>query len=84
MSWMSQAAYDEMVERDLEYMWRIKRYMKANPGIDSFIKRIVSKYPFQDVVMIVWVLFIVGWIEIGLGHFWVASMNLAAVMGNAS
>jgi len=40
------------------------------------MSKIVSKYPWQDIGIIVWCFFVVGVIEIGRAHFWIAAFNL--------
>lgn len=77
------SSYDEVVEKDLELMWTIKRYCKVNPWVDEVFGRIVSKYPFRDIVLLLWIIFIVGLFEIGVHHFWVAFMNIIVAMGKS-
>ena len=40
------------------------------------MSKIISKNPWQDVVLVVWFFFVIGMLEIGFIHFWVASTNL--------
>ena len=75
------AAYDEMVAKDLELLYSIQDYCQKRPWIDNRISRIVSKYPWQDIVVVLWILFIVGVIEIGNSHFWIVCLNLGAAFG---
>lgn len=74
------SSYEEVVEKDLELMWAIRRYCKSQRWIVDTMRHIVSKHPLRDIVLALWIAFIVAWIEIGHHHFWIAVMNVAAVM----
>lgn len=73
-------SYEEIIENDLENMWAINRFCKARPWIETMMNRIVSKHPLQDICLVLWIVFIVGWIEAGHSHFWVCAMNATVVM----
>lgn len=56
-------------------------YFKRTPWLDKRMSKIVSKYPWQDIGIIVWCFFIIGVIEIGRAHFWIAAFNLIFAVG---
>ena len=70
-----------MIEKDLEFMWSMQDWFKRSPWLDTIMFKIVSKYPLQDIGMVVWCFFLVGVIEIGRKHFWIVSMNLILAVG---
>jgi len=39
------------------------------------MNKLVSKYPWKDITIIVWCFFIIGLIELGIRHFWVVVLN---------
>jgi hypothetical protein len=72
----SSSSYDDMIEKDLELLWVINDYISSTPRLQDFFGKIVSKYPWKDVVVVVWCFFAIGISEIGRNHFWVVVMNL--------
>ena len=70
-----------MIEKDLEFMWSMQDWFKRSLWLDAVMFKIVSKYPLQDIGMVVWCFFLVGVIEIGRQHFWIVSMNLILAVG---
>jgi membrane-associated phospholipid phosphatase len=78
------SGYHEMIEKDIELLWSIQDLFRRTPWLDIGMSKIVSKYPLQDISMIVWCFFIIGVIEIGRPHFWNAAFNLlfAVVLRN--
>ena len=75
------SAYDDMIQKDLQLLWQIQDFCRDNPVIDRNMKRIISKHPWQDISLIIWVLFGIGVYEIGGDHFWVVSFNLVISFG---
>lgn len=75
------SAYDEMIQKDLQLLWLVQDFCKSNPVIDQNMARIISKHPWQDISLVVWVLSGVGIYEIGADHFWVVAFNLAGSFG---
>jgi hypothetical protein len=75
-----QTSLTEIIEKDLELMWYIRRYCKSKPWIQNTLGIVVSKYPMRDIILLVWLLFIIGLFEIGQRHFWIISMNITAIM----
>jgi len=73
-----QTTYDEVIEKDIELTWAVQHYVHSNPSIRDWCKRLISKYPLQDVCSLIWVFAVVGWIEMGMKHFWVVVVNLFA------
>ena len=70
-----------MIAKDLEFLWSIQDYFHRTPWLDSTLSRIVSKYPLQDIGIIVWCFFILGVVEIGRQHFWIVAFNLVFAVG---
>jgi membrane-associated phospholipid phosphatase len=67
---------DEMVEQDLQLMWTIQDAVYRRPWLDSRMSRIISKYPWNDICILVYLVSLVGVFEIGVRHFWVVATNL--------
>ena len=75
------STYNQMLEMDTKLLWSILQFFNSRPWLDSKMSRIISKYPWQDIVIILWFLFIIGIIEIGASHLWITSMNMIVSMG---
>ena len=73
--------YDEVVKSDLELLWSIQEYCYRNSYINEKMSLIVSKYPFKDIVMVIWMFAIVGYVQLGVKHFWVVVLNLIVCVG---
>jgi hypothetical protein len=72
----SMASYEEVVSKDLELLWSIQEYCYRTPWINQGMSKIISKNPFKDIVIILWIFYIVGLVEIGHKHFWVVAINM--------
>jgi len=70
-------SYQALVEKDLELIWSIQDFIYKRPWLDRRLAAIVSKYPWNDVVMLVWLSFGLGLMLIGAKHFWLCATNLA-------
>jgi hypothetical protein len=81
LSSSSSSSYDDMIEKDLELLYAVQDYITNTPWLHEFFMRIISKYPWKDVVIVVWFFFIIGVIEVGRNHFWIVAMNLMFAMG---
>lgn len=77
------SSYQEVVEKDLQLLWSIQEYCQRTPSVHNLFSRIVSKNPAKDVVLVLWLFFCYGLVEIGMEHFWVASINITVALGNA-
>eukprot|EP01036_Dinobryon_divergens_P034200 gene34200-44183_t len=69
-----------MINNDLELMWSIQNFCHHSyyaSRIEKFMDSIVSKYPWRDIVLVLWVAFLACLMELGSRHFWVAAMNYA-------
>ena len=75
------SGYKTMIAKDLELLWSIQEYFRRTPWLDSAMSRIVSKYPLQDIGVIVWCFFLIGVMEIGRPYFWTTAMNLIFAVG---
>jgi hypothetical protein len=69
-------SFDEVIEKDIELSWAIQRYVHSDRKIEEWMVRIISKNPLQDICAVVWLVAILGFIEMGWKHFWVVSSNL--------
>lgn len=76
--------FDDVIQKDLQLMWSIQEYCHENIWIHENLAKIVSKNPLKDVVIIIWIFFIFGVIEVGISHFWVVMINLVVVYGNSN
>ena len=59
-------------------MWAIQDAVYRRPWLDSRMAKIVSKYPWNDVGILVYLVSVIGAFEIGVRHFWVVTLNLVA------
>ena len=75
------STYEEVIAKDLELLWSIQEFCYRTPWLNQRMSQIVSKYPLRDIVSILWLFFIYGIVEIGVRHFWVVVVNLAAAFG---
>lgn len=70
--------YEDIVQKDIELHKLTLEYCARNPWINRNMKKIVSKYPWQDICVVVWIAFCWGVFEIGPKFFWVSCINLGA------
>ena len=70
--------YNALCEKDVDNLWRIHVFFQSHPRLQSFMSSIVSKHPWYDVCAIIWIIVIIGCIEIGSKHFWVVTINVFA------
>ena len=68
--------FEQVVEKDIEILWLIHDICHERPIFDMIMTNIVSKHPWNDIVVIIWAIFIYGIIEIGVLHFWIVTFNL--------
>ena len=69
--------FDDLIKQDLKWLFAIQKYCYHHHQFDNFMRGIVSKYPFQDIVLLLHIFFVLGIFEIGHDHFWLCSLNLA-------
>jgi hypothetical protein len=62
---------DAIVEIDIENLWRIQEYFESEPKMNSWMTSIVSKHPWNDICALIWLISLLGFLEIGWKHFWV-------------
>jgi hypothetical protein len=67
----------ELIKRDIAILFAIQDYCYQRPKLDALMRSIVSKWPHQDIVLIVYLFFILGVLEIGHIHFWLCALNLS-------
>ncbi len=75
------SSYDEMVEKDLQLMWSIQSFCHRTPWLNEKMAFITSKNPMKDIVIVIWLFFVIGVIELKEKHFWVAVSNLVFSFG---
>jgi hypothetical protein len=75
------STYNEMIQKDIQLMRTIQKYCYRTPYLDNFISRIISKNPLYDIVIILYVMFALGLMDIGAKHFWLVAMNLSVTFG---
>ena len=67
---------DIIVARDVELLWSIQDYVYRWPWLDRNMSMIVSKQPWNDIGVVLWLTALLGCFEIGVRHFWVVVTNL--------
>ncbi len=75
------SSYEEVIQKDLELMWSILNYCRRTPWLSEKMDFIISKNPMKDIVIVIWLFFAFGVIEIGSKHFWVGISNLIFAFG---
>lgn len=78
MSGGTSITYEELIEMDTKLLWAIQDYVFRRRWIDKRMAKIVSKYPYYDIGLLIWLVSVVGVFEIGKRHFWVVGINLGA------
>jgi hypothetical protein len=73
---MSQITYQELIEKDTKLLWAIQDFVYRRRWIDRRMAKIVSRYPYLDIGLVIWMMACVGVYEIGKRHFWVVAVNL--------
>lgn len=69
--------FKKFIKDDLDNMRRIRNYCTSNPRVDNWMTSIINKHPFQDIVVVLYLFFAVGLVDIGKMHFWVVVTNLS-------
>jgi hypothetical protein len=69
-------SFEDMIKLDIKLLFSVQHFCKSNPKFDQFMGNIVSKFPHQDIVLVIYLMFIFNFIEIGHNHFWVCIFNL--------
>ena len=75
------SSFDDMLEKDTLLLWNILDFIRSLPWLDSTFSKMISKKPWQDIVLVLWFIFGVGLFEIGAVHLWVVSMNFVFALG---
>lgn len=73
-----QEEFDLLIEYDIGALWRIHDYFHSHPRLLTYMSSIVSKHPWNDVCAIIWIIAVLGIVEIGNHYFWVVCINLFA------
>src|SRR4051794_21821179 len=74
------SSYEEVVQKDIQLMWSILTYCQQ-PWISEKMDMIISKNPMKDIVIIIWLFYVYGLVEVGAKHFWITVMNLIFAFG---
>lgn len=69
--------FKKFIKDDLVNIRKIRNYCTSNPRIDSWMRSLINKHPFQDIVIVLYFFFAVGLVDIGKKHFWVVVTNLS-------
>eukprot|EP01039_Chlorochromonas_danica_P001733 gene1733-1893_t len=72
-------SFEEMVEKDVELMFLVQSYCRRHPRLDGLLQCVTSKHPWRDISSIIWIVHLLGVLEIGRSHFWIVLINLVAV-----
>lgn len=67
---------EDIAAWDVNFLWNIQDKVYHTPRLDRFMSRMVSKQPWNDIGLLVWVISLVGCFELGVRHFWVVTTNL--------
>ena len=78
MSRAKRGLLEELQLRDVEFLWSIQDYVYRWPALDMRMSMLVSKQPWNDIGLVMWLVALVGCIEIGVRHFWVVTVNIGA------
>lgn len=70
------SSLQEVVQKDIELLFSIQTFFKEHPKLDKVFSIIISKHPWRDISMVIWIIFVVSSIELGVKHFWVVIFNL--------
>lgn len=75
------STFEEMIQKDLQLMWSIQSFCHEASWLSETMNMITNKNPLKDIVIVIWLLFIIGVIEFGQSHFWVVILNLVVSFG---
>lgn len=73
------STFSDMINKDIELIREIQNYCYHTPRLSNFMARIVSKKPFYDIVIILYVFFFLGLYDVGVNHFWLVALNLSVI-----
>ena len=68
MSSRQRITYDELIEMDTKLLWAIQDFVYRRSWIDKRMAKIVSKYPYYDIGLVIWLMSVIGVYEIGKRH----------------
>ena len=68
--------FDALINADLALLWDIQDFIYKRPWLDSRLARVVSKHPWRDVCMVIWLFAALGVYQVGWHHFWMVTLNL--------
>jgi len=68
--------FQDLVAWDVNFLWAIQDKVFHWPWLDRNMASIISKQPWNDIGLIVWLVSLVGCFELGVKHFWVVVTNL--------
>jgi len=68
----------DLVAWDVNFLWAIQDKVFHTPWLDRNMAKIISKQPWNDVGLLIWLVSLVGCFEFGVKHFWVVVTNLGS------
>src|SRR5689334_11442232 len=74
--------FEQVIEKDLEILRSIDRLFRSNRILGIIAGSVVSKYPWNDISILIWIVFVIGIIEYGRTHFWIGIVNLGLCYGS--
>ncbi len=69
------------IKQDLQLLNHLSGRIRKHDGLSSFYSSVVSKYPWNDICLLVWVACFMSIVELGKKHMWVLIVNLVASYG---
>lgn len=69
--------FKKFIKDELHNIRKVRQYCAGNSRLDSWMKSLINKHPLHDIVLILYVFFIIGLVDIGKKHFWVVVTNLS-------
>ena len=81
---MPRKAFRSWIKKDLELVWYILDLFYRNDRLDDIMRSIISKNPLQDIVLILIPFLCIGFVDIGIEHFWITNINFLFAFGRLS
>ncbi len=67
---------EELIKRDLKRVKKFHKLVKSTPGVQLFFNKITSKHPWQDICLVLWLVFVLGSSFMGSRHVFIVFINL--------
>jgi hypothetical protein len=72
----TETGFEDVIRQEVRLLFAIQDYCRQHPQLDYFMSSIVSKHPLKDIVLLLYLFFVFGLVEVGHNHFWICMMNL--------